>query len=314
MKSLRQPQDRNLTEIISSYIARDFYLLEVDSNVPTIEDYVKLFSVSRGTVQNAIGNIKKAKGAVISGKGVSGSYLREKNPEILLSLSGWEHFIGCCGIPQTQPIIATTSALYLSSKEEMTMSYVQGSQRRIRNLLAGKLDFIIASKMAALELINEYEQSLTIALELGDQSYLTGYNLLVRKGIEMKNIKKVGLDPKSPDYKIVTRRFFPESKYKKVHMHYSSLPTAIRNKDIDACIFNRDIKKIMSQRIDFEKWGIDIKELDFTDMEMKQMTNAVILCAIDDYRMEDFIRNNFDLKEIIDYRKEVLNKIILPIL
>lgn len=314
MKLLRQPQERKLTEIVTSYIARDLYLLAINSRIPTIEDYIKLFSVSRGTVQNAIGNIRAAKGATLSGKGVAGAYIMEKNPDILLEMSGRSHFMGGCGIPQTKPLIAITSALYLSAKEDITISYVQGAQRRIKSLLAGKLDFIVASFLAGKELQNEYGQSLTIAKQLANKSYLTGYNLLIRKDIDIKEIKKIGFDPKSPDYRIITRKFFPEDKYTMVHMHYSSLPTALRNGKIDACIFNRDIAETMSEKIDYDKWGIAIKELDFKNMEMEKVTRAVIICSKDDYRTADFIRDNFDWEKLEKSRKAVLDDAILPIL
>ena len=314
MKLDKQSRNLNLKTKVTSCIARDFNLMEVDSKIPTIEEYIKRFSVSRGTVQNAIANIRRSEGAVLSGKGVSGAYLREKNPEVLLALSGWNHFLGASGIPQTKPLIATSTALYLSAKEAVTIAYVQGAERRIQGLLAGKLDFVLSSKIAASQLQHQYADKLTVALELADQSYLTGFSILTKKGISKENIRRVGFDPKSPDYALITRKIFPENQYSIVHMHYSSLPTAIRSDTIDACIFNQDILENMKDTIDYDAWDLAIYDLSLENQESTEWTREVLLCETEDYRTADFIRKIFDDKELEVYRKSVLDKSILPVL
>ncbi len=75
---------------------------------------------------------------------------------------------------------------------------------RVECLLNGVYDMAVVSRLAA-EVISR--KGLCLALELGPHTYVGEHQLICRKG-ESANVKRVGLDNRSADQKIMTDVFW----------------------------------------------------------------------------------------------------------
>ena len=78
---------------------------------------------------------------------------------------------------------------------------MRGADIRVECLLNGVYDMAVVSRLAAESYLTQ--KGLCLALELGPHTYVGEHQLICRKG-ESANVKRVGLDNRSADQKIMT--------------------------------------------------------------------------------------------------------------
>lgn len=81
---------------------------------------------------------------------------------------------------------------------------MRGADIRVECLLNGVYDMAVVSRLAAESYLTQ--KGLCLALELGPHTYVGEHQLICRKG-ESANVKRVGLDNRSADQKIMTDVF-----------------------------------------------------------------------------------------------------------
>ncbi len=83
-------------------------------------------------------------------------------------------------------------------------AHMRGADIRVECLLNGVYDMAVVSRLAAESYLTQ--KGLCLALELGPHTYVGEHQLICRKG-ESANVKRVGLDNRSADQKIMTDVF-----------------------------------------------------------------------------------------------------------
>jgi len=305
----------NITDIVAKYIARELLLLDEGSRIPTVDEYEERFGVSRGTVQKALAIVDDQKVVELRKRGVLGTFLYGKNLTRLWQLSGWINLTGAGALPSTKRQEALSSAIYVAFGNIQTsfnFAYLQGAYRRVQGMLADKYDFVVTSKGAAEYLIQEMPSKVRIALELEPYSFLSGYCIIKQKGFPNRMIRRVGIDPNSPDQAHLTRRLFSSPSIELVEMYYARMPTAVASGDIDACIFNQDaIDRGVLEYYSLD--SLDIEDIP-VNLDLSDLTRAVILINPKNYMIDKLVVKLINPNQVAEIQREVMNGKRLPIL
>lgn len=319
LKDIRQPRSRfrkvNRVDLVTMSIAREAALLDLGDRMRTVDDYVDMFDVSRGTVQKALSRLENSGAVSIEKRGVLGSFLKDRDRDILWYEAAWDHVTGAGAISRTRRQEALASSVYTAFEEAkvpLSLAYLQGSLRRVQGLLVNQYDFVLASKCAADLILQQYTGQIEIAITLKPYSYLSGYTIVTRVGGRVEDAKRVGIDSNSPDHAIVTRRVFGDRVEKGeadfVDIHFTKMPTATAMSYIDAFIFNRDVMDFV-----LNVPPLDLHEIPF-DLDLAELTRAVVLTSTNNYRVDDFLRKILQPDALATIQREVMEGKRLPIL
>ncbi len=318
-KNIGQPRSRfrkiNRVDLVTMSIARETILLDIGDRMRTVDDYVDLFDVSRGTVQKALSRLENSGAVSIEKRGVLGSFLKGRDRDILWYEADWHHVTGAGAISRTRRQEALASSVYTAFEEAkipLSLAYLQGSLRRVQGLLANQYDFVLASKCAADLILRQYEDQIEIAIALEPFSFLSGYTIVTRVGCKVEDAKRVGIDSNSPDHAIVTKRVFSDRVEKGetdfVDLHFTKMPTATAMGHIDAFVFNRDVMDFV-----LNIPPLDLHEIPF-ELDLAELTRAVVLTSTNNYRVDDFLRIILQPDALATIQSEVMEGRRLPIL
>lgn len=190
-------------------LARDFLVTEVHDQLQTIKYYQDLFSVSRGTVQAAMMFLIDQGCITTHFKGQLGTYLVSKDMEKLWEYSGFGTLNGAMSLPLNDLVAGLATGICECMKIgniPFNCVFVQGSQTRINGLDKNKFDFVVASKLTEMALLDDFS-SLKKVMTLPDCKYSGEYVLLFsvpgKKTVEDHMI--VAVDPSSVDQQYLTK-------------------------------------------------------------------------------------------------------------
>ncbi len=303
----------NTVDLVTISIAREAILLDLGDRMRTVDDYVEMFDVSRGTVQKALSRLEDSGAVSIEKRGVLGSFLNNRDRDILWHEADWGHLTGAGAIPRTRRQESLASAIYTAFEEAelpFSLAYLQGAIHRVQGLLANQYDFVLASKSAAELIVQEYGDKIKIAIVLEPYSYLTGYTIVTRVGDDPKSAKRIGIDPNSPDHAVVARRVFGErvenGEADFVELHFTKMPRAVEAGRIDAFVFNVDVMDYV-----FNVPPVDLHDIPF-DLDLADLTRAVVLTSTNNYRMDDLLRDILRPDSLAAIQQDVLDGKRLP--
>jgi len=314
-----QPQSRfrkiNMVDLVTIAIAREAILLDLGERMRTVDDYVDMFDVSRGTVQKALTRLEESGAITVEKRGVLGSYLTDRHIEILWHEAEWDQLTGAGAIPRTRRQEALASSVYAAFEDAgipFSLAYLQGALRRVKGLLTNQYDFVLSSKSAANLIVPEYEDRVKIAIELEPYSYLSGYTTITRIGDHPKNAKRIGVDANSPDHAIVTKRIFDETvargEAEYVELKYTKMPTATEAGFIDAFVFNRDVMDYVQNAP-----PLDLHDIPF-ELDLIDLTRAVVMTSANNYRIDNLLRGILNPERLSVIQQEVYDGTRFPIL
>ncbi len=289
-------------------IARDFLVKEVGDKINSIRSYQEEYSVSRGTIQNALGYLIEVKAIEIINRGVKGSYITKIDYTKLQELSGLKNIQGIMPLPYSLRYQGLATALYLEmSSFDMNLVYCRGSHSRIRLVEDGIYQFAICSKTAAIEAINQGAK-VELAIELAPQSYLSKHILVFREGEELdsKNVLRVAYDKDSLDQSKIIDGIFAEKKNvefieMKTHQTINNLITEV----IDVGIWNYDDLQSIQNK------NISIKMLDLTE-DMLDFSRAVVVVQKGDVGFKNLIRKYITSKKTKIIQDDVILGKLIP--
>lgn len=316
---LSQPRPRfrkiNTVDLVTVAIARDAILLDLGDRMDTVDAYVEKFDVSRGTVQKGLSRLEESGAVTIEKRGVLGSYLIGRNNELLWVEADWNQLTGSGAIPRTRRQEALSSSVYAAFEDANVpfgLAYLQGALRRVKGLIANQYDFVLASKIAAELILEDYNDRVKIAIELQPYSYLSGYTIVTRIGDNPANARRIGIDPYSPDHAVVTREIFDERVNREeatyVELKYTKMPTATEAGFIDTFVFNRDVLDYL-----FNAPPLDIHDIPF-DLDLTDLTRAVVMTSTNNYRIDDLLRGLLRPDKLEKIQQEVYEGKRFPIL
>lgn len=284
-------------------IAKELLDVEIGNKIPRVTDYSVKLSIGRGTVQIALGLLEELKAIRLEARGHLGTYLVDKDIELLQEIAGIAPLIGSMPLPYSRKYegLATgmVEAFELSGKR-INLSYMRGGLNRIESIRTKRSDFSIVSKMTAVNSLLNYP-NLKIMKEFGINSYVSAHKIFLADQHEnsIRNGMRVGVDMDSPDQKELTFNEFKGLDVEYVHINYMQLLDMLDSKQLDAAIWSIDDKRITKS----------FKAIDFQLPEAKKIaeetSEAVII--IDGDREQEIAEKwgTVEIKSILEIQKQV---------
>ena len=185
----------------------------------------------------------------------------------------------------------------------VNLAFMRGANHRLKALLDGRYDFAVTSRLTADYYLKNNEP-IEIVAAFGDYSYVNEHVLVVRNDNDgvIRNNMKVGIDRSSIDQSSLTLSYFNDFNVEYVDMSYSSLKNAIKNKEVDAAIWNKD---------DIDGDEVKVLKLGRENLGISD-TEAVIITSKKNAILPKLFSKNLDRKEVLRYQREVLEGLIMP--
>jgi len=289
-------------------IAGEFLNATIGDKVPTINELEKKYEFySHGTIQNALTALKNMGAISLKSLGKKGNFLEDKDDGLLLKFMGVDTIVGCMPLPYSRRLEGFATGLLSCLNEhddiESRLVYTRGAESRVKMLLAGKCDYVIVSKFAALEMVKEYED-IEIIKEFGYESYVSDHVVLFHdvKANKISDGMRVGIDEASIDQKRLTELICKDKNVTLVPLTYNNILKKVISGEIDCAVWNKD--EIFDKYVNVNYSTID-KDIDDTI--------AVMMCDKRREYLSKFLDNNFKEAEILKTQKLVLDNIIVPI-
>ena len=298
----------NKTSKVVLEIVKDLFALNVGDKMKSVRAYVKLLDSSQGTVQNAINYLVETKGIAIDKRGSQGSYLVKFDKNIILSLIGKRHIVGCMPLPYSKRYEGLASGLSGLGNETMRfhLMYMRGSTNRLSRLLEGSVDYVITSSAAAQHAIDNGEK-LEIVKAFGEKSFVSKHILVKSKtfdgNIDEKTI--LGVDETSLDQIEIAKLLHAKVKVQLKYINASLIRKYLDNGEIDITIWNFD--EILEKHLNY-----DYMELDFID-GLRKFNETVIVIKLNDHFTRRIIQDEVEVESILQIQKDVIMEIKTPI-
>ncbi|WP_277631170.1 GntR family transcriptional regulator YhfZ [Atopococcus tabaci] len=265
------------TGIAIEQIASDLFLLEVGDRIPNVSTFQEKYALARGTVQNALRYLKEEQAIETISKGHLGTFLVHVDHGKLQHFANADQLKGTMPLPYSKLYEGLATGVYLLFKKQrikLSMAYIRGSEERIQAVREGVYDFAVTSRFAAENVIQNHPE-LVIVKAFGKESYLSRHVLLLAEGnTEIQDGMRIGIDSDSLDHSVLTKTLVKDKRVELVEMPSNQLIYALREKQIDAGIWNYD-------EIEDKQVG----DLHYKDIEEEQyhqaMSEAVVICRAD---------------------------------
>jgi len=281
--------------VVITTLAR--YLLgeKCGNRLKTIDELATECRSSVGLTQAALKTLESSGAIRIERRGRNGSYLVEMDNKALLSHVDINNVVCAMPLPYTRLYEGLASGL--KAQFDGIPFYYAHTDIRVECLLNGVYDMAVVSRLAAESYLTQ--KGLCLALELGPHTYVGEHQLICRKG-ESANVKRVGLDNRSADQKIMTDVFFGDSDVERVDLSYHESLQRIVKGDVDAVIWN-----VVAEN-ELTMLGLEATPLT-DDPRFLQATEAVILTRVDDYPMQQLLRAVVDKHALLAHQQRVVS-------
>ena len=276
------------------------YLLgeKCGNRLKTIDELANECHSSVGLTQAALKTLESSGAIRIERRGRNGSFLVEMDNKTLLSHVDISNVV--CAMPLPYPRLYEGLASGLKAQFEgipFYYAHMRGADIRVECLLNGVYDMAVVSRLAAESYLAQ--NGLRIALELGPHTYVGEHQLICRKG-ESDRVKRVGLDNRSADQKIMTEACFGKSDVELIDLSYHESLQRIVKGDVDAVIWN------VVAEAELALLGLEATPLT-RDPRFLQATEAVVLTRSDDYPMQQLLRAVVDKQALLAHQHRVVS-------
>ena len=257
-----------------------------------------ILDISSDVSSSALKTLESSGAIRIERRGRNGSYLVEMDNKALLTHVDINNVVCAMPLPYTRLYEGLASGLKAQFDGiPFYYAHMRGADIRVECLLNGVYDMAVVSRLAAESYLTQ--KGLCLALELGPHTYVGEHQLICRKG-ESANVKRVGLDNRSADQKIMTDVFFGDSDVERVDLSYHESLQRIVKGDVDAVIWN-----VVAEN-ELTMLGLEATPLT-DDPRFLQATEAVILTRVDDYPMQQLLRAVVDKHALLAHQQRVVS-------
>lgn len=281
-------------------IARYLMSTSINDRLRTIDALSEDIGVSVGFVQKALTTIEQQGAVELSKQGRNGTFIAKLDYRALAELTGFSHVVCAMPLPYTKHYEGLASGL----KEQigdlpLYFAHMRGAGARAECLMAGTHDIAIMSKLAA----QTYTGGFVTAIDLGQHSYSLPHRLIFRQG-EYEQIQRVGVDPDSPDQKLLTQSAFQDKPVTIVEINYADSLNLLLNGDIDAVVW-------LPEAIDMEKYGLAEQPLDHIE-HCALASEAVMLVSGDNPHITTLLRKLINIPALLEHQQQVVRGEITP--
>lgn len=284
--------------VVITTLAR--YLLgeQCGNRLKTIDELAGELHSSVGLTQAALKTLESSGAIRIERRGRNGSFLVEMDNKILLSHVDLNNVVCAMPLPYTRLYEGLASGLKAQFEGiPFYYAYMHGADIRVECLLDGVYDMAVVSRLAAESYLKR--SGLCMAVELGAHTFVDEHQLICRIG-EAKSIRRVGLDSRSADQKIMTDIYFGHDDVEIINLSYHEGLQRIVKGDVDAVIWN------VVANAELTLLGLEAKPLT-DDPRFLQATEAVVLTRAEDYPMQQLLRSVVDKPALLAHQQRVVS-------
>lgn len=287
-------------------LARDLFTIQQGERIPTILEYTERLSVSRGIVQNAINQLVEDGCIQIEKKGVKGTFLVGADYEKLYIRTNWGSITGTMPVP-LNPFLSSLSTAVCAEMERapfpFSFAYVTGSEKRLEMLKEMMYDFIIVSQSTAQIYLEKYDfVSNCISLKgcVYSPEFVTYFFDSSKREIE--DGMRVGIDPKSLDQAMITRKLCEGKHVSFVEFPYIAFEDLIMGCRVDCVVY-----RALDWSTDLSFQSNVVKAVGVNGFSDDETRTPVLLVHKDNYGIERLLRQYLDRKRAGEVQREVLN-------
>jgi hypothetical protein len=281
------------------------YLLGEKSGnrLKTIGELATECHFSVGLMQAALKTLENAGAISVERRGRNGSYLVSMDNKALLAFADIGNVVCAMPLPYTRLYEGLASGLKAQFDGiPFYYAHMRGSDVRVECLLNGVYDLAVVSRLAAQSYLDN--SGLCMALELGPHTYVGEHKLICRVG-QQQSIRRVGLDPRSADQRIMTDVYFAGQNVEVLDIPYHECLNRITKGDVDAVIWN------VGSDVDLALHGLEALPL-HGDERYMQASEAVVLTRSDDIPIQQLLRTVVDKHELLAHQQRVLGGVQEP--
>lgn len=269
---------------------------KIGNRLKTIGDLAGECGFSVGLTQAALKTLESSGAIRLQRCGRNGSYLESKDHNALLVHIDIRNVVCAMPLPYTRLYEGLASALKAQFEGlPFYYAHMRGADIRVECLLNGIYDMAVVSRLAAESYLQQ--SGLCKVLELGPHTYVGEHQLICRKG-QAATVRKVGLDNRSTDQRIMTEAFFGTRDIERVELSYHDSLYHIANGSIDAVIWN------VASQAELSQLGLEARPLS-GDARFLQATEAVVLTRADDHTMQHLLKTIVNLPTLLTHQQRV---------
>lgn len=292
--------------IATQRVARVLCSVQVGDRIPTVDELVSTCGVVRGNVQKALRNLKDLGAVQLEAHGQNGTILLSIDYLLIASACGIDHLVGVMPLPYTGRYEGLATGLFtLMGRASMRsyISFMRGSEIRVRSLLDGSADYCVMSSLAFRDCIGR-GFPIVAALDCGPNSYVGRHVLLMKKGRRARGpIKKVGIDETSADQMLLTKKYFSGKDVEFVPTQYTQIVGLLKSGEIDVGIWNEDDLHLNEE-------GLCAEPLGWSGTLPLGDTQAIVAVRNDDFLTMRLIREQIDVDELLSIQQKVMRGIL----
>lgn len=290
-------------------IASEIYLLNINDRLPIMNELQEKYQFSRGTVQNALEFLKKEKAIKTKSRGHLGTFIEKIDYKKLQNFANANRLVGTMPLPYSKLYEGFATGLYSMLNEQdikLNLAFIRGSKERIEAAENEVYDFAVVSRFAAEQEIKN-GRNISITLSFGPSSYLSKHILIFSDSNkqEIQNGMKIGIDKDSLDHYFLTKELIKNKEVTLVDYPANQLIHAIREKKIDAGVWNYD--EII------EKGYTDLNYIDIPMKDYhKAISEAVIVCSKDRLMRQVVCKKNISITQMKEIQQRVKTGDLIP--
>ena len=267
-----------------------------------IWQYEEKFSISRGTVQNAIKFLLDKMCMTIEKRGPKGSYITSLSYGRLWEYADWGTLTGTMPVPRTILQKGLTTAIFRAMQKNpapFNFAFVMAANNRLKALTNNRYDFIITSKLA-MDLSKDTYPRLEVGIELNNCIYSEPYVLFHHED-KFKGVRdgmKIAVNKNSIEQVYLSELICKGKNVEILEMPYADSYKAFIRKQVDLIVSRFESEFVT-------KYNIKYESLSNLNCDVDCMI-PVIVVNKDNYGIAEFIRNIIDIKAISNIQKQVI--------
>lgn len=296
---------------VAMLLARELISYGVGDRIRTVGDYADNFKTGRGTVQSAIKLLENEEALKLESRGHLGTFVLTIDYKKLWNISDFGVIMGVMPLPYSKRYEGLATGLYKAFEKAdipFSLAFMRGAGKRIQALDFGKYDFAITSKLAAAHEKNKFE-FIDVMHIFNEGSYVGEHKILFKDdGVnQIEDGMRIGIDTDSPDQFLLTKYECEGKNVKYVETSYNQIVEKLKNKEIDAAVWNEDEIKEKGLKFNMHKLK-NPKSLEIN----KNDTMAVMVINNNNLELENIIRKFIDMDFIEKIQTKVLDGTMIP--
>lgn len=290
-------------------IATKLLAVEPGNRIPRVSDFVTEFSMGRGTVQGAFRLLEDIGAIHLESRGHLGTYLMNHDRKLLWEIAGLGSMVGVMPLPYSRKYEGLATGLvhvFENLKVPFSLAYMRGATNRLEALQSKRYDFAIVSRMAG-EIAAKENANLEFIRGFGPSSYVSGHEIYFAdpKAQRITDGMRIGIDYSSSDQHYLTMYETERMDVELVEVNYMQLIEMLKNREIDAAVWNKDEFKSHESLGRAEFQSNEALEVS------KKICEAVVMIEADRHEMREVLKD-IEVDTVCEFQHKVENGAIYP--